>query len=130
MKFRHPTGTRIASTNGQVVLVGPDWRPLHVDLHREALAKGCECDQRTIRTSDPVAPTGSESAVNPLNEEALIRKALIVMVQRNEEDDFTGSGTPNLNTLTKEVGFKVDKQTALAVWHQLEEEAKAAGDAE
>lgn len=130
MKFRHPTGVRIALTTGYVALVGPKWRELHVDAHREALAKGCECDQTTIRTQTPAPPVGGEGAVVPLEEKAAIRAALIAMITRNGEEDFTKAGTPMLKTLAKEVGFEVEKETALAVWHELEAEAQAAADAQ
>jgi len=130
MKFRHHTGVRLALTSGLVTLVGPDWRPLREEFHREALAKGCECDQSTIRTQELKPPAGgSTEAVTPLDERTKIRAALIRMVERNGEDDFTASGTPNLNTLSKEAGFRVDRTVGLEVWHELEREAQAAADA-
>lgn len=125
MLFRHPAGVRLALTSGHVEIVGPEWQDLHEMFHREALAAGCECDQNTIRTTTLQAPTASDAAVTPLDEAAGIRAALIRMVERNDDDDFTAAGTPNLKVLAKETGFKVNKTQALAVWHVLEEEAKA-----
>ncbi len=128
MKFRHPTGVRLASTAGHVTTIGPEWRELRADMHREALAHGCECDQNTIRTRPAEPAKASEQAVVPLDETAAIRAALIAMVERNGEDDFTDAGNPNLKTLSRQAGFKVEKQAALAVWHQLEAEAAQAND--
>lgn len=130
MKFRHPNTVRLALTTGHVTIVGPQWRDLHTMFHREALAKGCECDQRTIRTSTEAPPTASDAAVKDLDEAVAIREALIRMVERNDEDDFTAAGAPNLKALAKETGFKVDKTQALEVWHQLEAEAKGQSDGE
>lgn len=129
MRFRHPHGVRLALTSGHVTIVGPEWRPLRPEFHREAMAKGCECDQSTVRTQPQQPPKASDQAVVPLAEADQIRKVLIVMVDRNAEDDFTTAGTPNLTTLAKELGFRPEKETALAVWHQLVEEAGGSGQA-
>lgn len=124
MKFRHADGVRIALNSGHVTLVGPDWRELDPIFHRAAMAQGCECDQSTIRTQDQIPQTGDGAIVN-FDEAGKIREALIRMIERNAEDDFTGSGSPNLKTLARETGFRIDKELALCVWHQLEQEAIA-----
>ena len=92
MKFRHNIGVRLSLTSGHVTLVGPDWRSLHERFHTEALSKGCECDQGTIRTRTLAQPIAGPNAVTPLNEPAAIRAALIRMLERNGEDDFNNDG--------------------------------------
>lgn len=126
MKFRHIPGVRLALTSGLATFVGPDWRALRVDFHREALAAGCECDQTTIRTQNVEPPKASPDAVVPLDENAAIRKGLLDLVERNADGDFTKDGTPNLKSLEKLIGFKPEKQTALSVWSALLTEAQAA----
>lgn len=126
MKFRHIPGVRLALTSGLATFVGPEWRSLRVDFHREALANGCECDQTTIRTQNVEPPKASPDAVVPLDENAAIRKGLLDLVERNAEGDFTKDGTPNLKALAKLIGFTPEKQTALAVWSDLLAEAQAA----
>lgn len=130
MKFRHPEGVRLAMTSGQITIVGPKWRELREEFHREALAKGCECDQKTIRTNAAKKQKKSDEGVTHLNEADKIRTGLIAMVTRNDEDDFTAAGVPNMDVLAKEVGFNVDRNEALEVWHQLEAEARAASESE
>ena len=126
MKFRHNIGVRLSLTSGHVTFVGPDWRSLHERFHTEALSKGCECDQGTIRTRTLAQPIAGPNAVTPLNEPAAIRAALIRMLERNGEDDFNNDGLPSLKALAAECGFRVEKGAALAVWHELEEEARVA----
>lgn len=125
MKFRHSDGVRVALISGHVTSIGPDWRELDPIFHREALAKGCECDQSSIRTQD-LSPQAGEGAVVNFDEAGAIRVALIRMIERNGNGDFTGSGAPNLKVLAKEAGFKIDKEIAMRVWHELEEEAQSA----
>lgn len=141
MKFRHPNGVRLALTTGHVTIVGPEWRLLLEMFHREALANGCECDQRTIRTTTHV-PAASPQAVKQVDERDAIRTAIIKMLERASDptfgSDFTAAGTPNINTLAGLCGFRVDKDSALTVWGEMqaeadaeaEKEAQAAADAE
>lgn len=124
MKFRHPDGVRLALSSGHVTLVGPDWQPLQEMFHQEALTKGCECDQTTIRTRTLEPAVAGPNAVTPLDERAKIRKALILMVERNGEGDFTGSGAPNINIVSKECGFRADKGLVLEEWNSMVEEAQ------
>lgn len=124
MKFRHNLGVRLSLVSGHVTFVGPDWRPLHERFHTEALSKGCECDQSTIRTRTLQKAVAGENAVTPLNEPVAIREALIRMLQRNGVEDFNHDNMPNLEVLAAECGFRIDKGTALAVWHELEQEAR------
>ena len=44
--------------------------------------------------------------------------AIEVMTERNERNDFTGTGLPNLNALSKQVGFRVDKTELARVWQE------------
>lgn len=125
MKYRHHTGVRLSLVSGHATFVGPDWRALHERYHHEALAKGCECDQQTIRTRELAQPITGPNAITPLNEAALIRAGFERMLARNGEDDFTFDGIPNLEVLGAECGFNIDRQTALEVWNLMVDEATA-----
>ncbi|MEI2453854.1 hypothetical protein [Lysobacter firmicutimachus] len=119
MQFRHPDGARLALTTGHVTHVGPDWAPLHPLFHAEALAQGCECDQRTIRTRQVVVPRASDSAVKALDESELIRGALMTLAQRQHPGDLTGDGMPDLKVVASLCGFRAKKETVHAIWHDL-----------
>lgn len=125
MKYRHHTGVRLSLISGHATFVGPNWRALHERYHHEALSKGCECDQSTIRTRELAPPVTGPNAVTPLNEAELIRAGFERMLARNGEDDFTFDGIPNLEVLAVECGFNIDRQTALQVWNQMVDEAVA-----
>lgn len=129
MKFRHHAGVRLALLSGHTAVIGTEWRPLHPRFHQEALSKGCQCDQTVIPDRPEVNVQSSPAAVTVLDEKVAIRKAIITMAGRKEEGDFTSAGNPNLNALAKLTGFRVDKESMVEVWRELQEEAKSAGDA-
>ncbi|MGO1000756.1 hypothetical protein [Lysobacter sp. CA196] len=128
MQFRHPDGARLALTTGHVTFVGPEWTPLPPLFHAEALAAGCECDQRTIRTRAAIVPRASDAAVRPLDEPHLIREALITLAQRQQPGDLTGDGMPDLKVVAALCGFRAKKEVVYAIWHDLVD-ASLAGDA-
>lgn len=125
MKFRHHTGARLALPNGQVALVGTDWRELDDQFYQEALVQGCEVDKRVIESRPDVAPQASDSAPKVFDEAVAIREALELMRARSEQGDLTGSGMPNLNVVSGLAKIPVKKETVYAIWNQLEAESKA-----
>jgi len=119
MQFRHPDGVRLALTTGHVTHVGPEWTPLHHMFHAEALAKGCECDQRTIRTRHAVVPRASDAAVRPLDESEAIREALVTLSRRQQPGDLTADGMPDLKVVASLCGFRAKKEVVHAIWYDL-----------
>lgn len=126
MQFRHPDGVRLALTTGHVTHVGPEWTPLHEMFHAEALAKGCECDQRTIRTRHAVVPRASDAAVRPLDESEAIRAALMTLAQRQHPGDLTAEGMPDLKVVASLCGFRAKKETVHGIWYEIVDEGLAA----
>ena len=124
MLYRHPNGARLALTSGHVTFVGSDWQELAPRFHDEAVRAGCQFDQQIVAPPPP-APPGAPSpdAVTVLDDEKVLRAALIRMVERSAEDDFTAAGMPNLNTLRKEAGINFDRELAYRVFHALKQEA-------
>jgi hypothetical protein len=55
-----------------------------------------------------------------------IRVAIDVMCERNGRNDFTASNTPKVAMVSKEVGYKVDRNEVKKVWQQRNEELAAA----
>lgn len=47
-----------------------------------------------------------------------IREGLDRLVTRNERDDFTASGVPNVAAVSKEVGYRVDRTEVVKAWRQ------------
>ncbi len=118
MKFRHPTGARLALTNGQVALVGSEWRELPQDFYQEALVQGCEVDKNVIEQRHQQTPEG-DGNTRPFDESVAIREALELILTRNEAGDYTGSGMPNLNVVSGLVKFAVKKEHVYEIWHDL-----------
>ena len=106
MQFRHPTGVRVATTTGHVTLVGTEWRELPDFMHTQALALGCECDQTRFRANPDARPKSSpEVAAVPVGDDAVIRRALELMLTRKGDpdcaSDFTADHTPNAGSMVQ-----------------------------
>lgn len=69
----------------------------------------------------PTAPA------DPAERTPLIMKAIEALVERNEREDFTAAGSPTVDALSKQVGFKVQSKEIAAVWQAFHDK-KAAGD--
>lgn len=131
MKYRHHKGVRLALTSGHVTTVGTDWQTLHPRYHEKALAAGCQVDQGIIEKPPVAPPASSPQAQVNTDEVSILRKALIKMIERNADNDFTESDKPNLKTLRKEAGIEFDKDVAYRLYEELKAEASAAdGEAE
>ncbi len=127
-KFKHPRGVRLTLDSGHVTHVGKEWEPLDERFHQAALEKGCHCDQEII--GDRVDPNASTRTVTDttekqrtLDEPALIRIALMEMIGRNQEGDFTTDNLPNTNVVKKLAGFACSKQSVMEAWNKLNAEA-------
>lgn len=123
MKFRHPRGVRLALLSGHVTNVGADWVELDPIFHQAALEKGCHCDQETIGDRAGLSLTRGPDASKQIDPPEAIRTAIQLMIEREEEGDFTAAGNPNLNIVSSLVGFKPHKDDVLQVWHAMKAEA-------
>lgn len=66
--------------------------------------------------------TASESRieeVDPGERAKAIKKAILAMAARNIREEFTASGAPNANVVSKEVGFKVQTKEIIPVWDEI-----------
>lgn len=126
MKFRHATGVRLALTSGHITEVGPDWVELDQRFHQEALSLGCEVDKTVITSRKEVKIEGSENAPKLLDEDLIIKETLILMRGRNKKGDFTGSGMPNVVTVSSLAGIRTNKEQVYAMWRLVEQESAPA----
>ena len=131
MQYRHPSGARLALTSGHVTRVGPEWKELDPMFHAAALIARCEVNQGVIPAiADVPPPAPSPQAVVNVDEETVIRKALIHMLERNSEaDDFTNAGLPNLKVVRRVAGTEVDKGQVYRIFEELKAEAAASAAA-
>lgn len=127
MKFRSPMAEpiRVALLSGHTAIIGSEWRELDPIFHREALAKGAQCDKTEIENPDVPVRASKEGADKVIDEATEIRKALIAMLSRDEKGDFVAStGLPNLKTVEKLAGFRVEKEAVYAVFRAMKDEAQ------
>ena len=128
MKFRAPTETpiRVALLSGHTAVITDEWRELDPIFHRDALAKGAQCDATDIANPVVTVQSSDEGAAKVVDAETEIRKVIIQMLGREEDGDFVAStGLPNLKTVEKLVGFRVDKEQVYTVFRAMKDEASA-----
>lgn len=125
MKFRSPTETpiRVSLLSGHTAIIGHDWRDLDPIFHRDALASGAQCDAKAIDNPDVSVESSAEGSAKVTDADAEIRKAIIAMLDREEDGDFVAStGLPNLKTVEKMVGFRVEKERVYSVFRAMKDE--------
>lgn len=128
MKFRSRSNTetiRLASTSGDILLIGSEFVEIPAHMEAEAYAKGCVSEEiyNSIRadiendSADATAKTALVSGT--LTEEqrvSAIKTAINAMLDSNEEGNFTAQGLPHLKKLSTLAGFTVAKEEMEAVW--------------
>ena|SRR5690348_13778412 len=125
MQFRSPNDNpiRLALTSGHSAIVSREWRELPEILHHAALSAGCECDQEHIVPKRVEVESGPDAMNRVVDHDGEYRKALAVMIERNEEGDFTGADLPNINVVSKLCGFSARKEDVLRVFRAMSAEA-------
>ena len=63
---------------------------------------------------DPEKPV--EVPLSPDEREVKLREAFALLIDRNESNDFTGSGVPSVPSVEKLVGFDTDRKEVGSVW--------------
>jgi len=82
--------------------------------------------QDVFEEPEPVAP----QPVDPAQRLVAIRKAVEVVVDKNEREDFTAGGSPKVTAVSRETGFKVDQTEVRKAWQARNEELASNNDAE
>lgn len=83
---------------------------------RECVALGAE-----RYDGKPAIEEDSAKEAAPLHAEDRMEAVLAAIervIERNERDDFTGTGLPKVAALSDEAGFKVDKTELNRVWQE------------
>jgi len=60
--------------------------------------------------------------VDPGHRAIDIAAAIETLVTRNEREDFTAAGMPNIKSVSKEVDYRVDRSEVVKVWRQRAED--------
>jgi hypothetical protein len=58
----------------------------------------------------------------------LIMEAILLLVERNDREDFTAAGAPRADAISKEVGFRVQAKEFAPVWQRYHDELAEAGN--
>ncbi|MES2347035.1 MAG: hypothetical protein V4641_05625 [Pseudomonadota bacterium] len=127
LKFYSPDGTdmRVCLPDGRTAIVGEEPRDLHPAFNRAAIRAGC------LSTDMPSA-VRMQGADVPLQDDVFKRKEAIKekmseALRAEEgapgyEDAFTSSGIPNINWLSKAVGFNIERSERDELWSEVQAE--------
>jgi hypothetical protein len=90
--------------------------PTYVPKHcvKEAVALGAELLEGEV--VDALEDEVVIVHVTPEERVAKLKDAFRVLEERNERNDFTGNGQPNVHALEKLVGFAVEAKERTKVW--------------
>lgn len=128
IKFRSPTDKpiHVAILSGHAATIGPQWRELPKILHKAAIAEGAISSNMTREAIDAVV----EGASGALDQDVAVKNALVAMLEEKDEpENFTETGTPNIDVLSTRCGFNVERAQMLRVWKALQDETGDDGDA-
>lgn len=133
-QFYSPDGTpiRVCMPGGHVAIVDENPRPLPQSMWKAAAREGC-------LTTDMPAAERMKAPTPGIEFEPFERRAAIkAAIERayNMEDDaegfedaFTANGLPNINWLSRELGFTVERPERDEMWREVQAEAEAADEA-
>ena len=62
---------------------------------------------------------------DPAERNPLILAAIVKLIDRNDREDFTAAGSPSVDAVTKEVGFKVSAKEIAGQWQEYHEKKAA-----
>lgn len=129
MRFRNPDPTsdpiRVALLSGHITTIGNEWRDLPEIFHQEAVRLGAEReDSANLPYPKPVeVKAGPDAQAQVVGEDAHYREAITAMLTRNDPDDFTAAGLPNIKVVSKLCGFNATKEDVLRVFREMKSEA-------
>lgn len=119
-KFRAPDGETIVLNDingGHTAVLTDQWRELPERFHREAISNGAEISDQTI------ANRTVEKAPEFDEQEATVEKALKEMIERDDDQDFTGAGMPNIAIVRGLAGFNAPRELIFVVFERLKKQA-------
>lgn len=128
MKYRSPTGEplRVATTAGHTAILGEEWQELQPVFHQAALLAGAEVDKQVTSAKETKPESTGPQAKDT---DAIIERALKVMLERDQDGDFNAADEPNLKVLSKLAGIKITREQVSPIYHRLVEEADDTPDA-
>jgi hypothetical protein len=132
IRFKSPTedSLYVASTLGHAARIGPKWRELPQTLHADAIAAGAITDNMDADTvASQTAKVNPVTGSSETDIQKLIREGIAALLESDDAKAFDKAGIPDLRRLSTQVGFNVERQQMLDVWHAMEAESEAADHA-
>jgi hypothetical protein len=113
MQFRSPNETPIsvALTSGHMALVTQEGVELDQIFHREAVALGC--------IPDGIAAPIKTNNAKGFDRAVVIGEAMQDAIDEKNPKDFKANGTPDMGSLSKRVGFAVNRDEVDAIWAEV-----------
>lgn len=117
LKARGDKPVQVCLLSGHCIMVPPEGREVAQMFLDEAFRQGCIPVE--IAAEDM---TAKETGTQGVGRDEIIANGIKEMLERG--DELTGAGLPNLKTLSKDVGFAVEREEMVAIFNRLSEEAK------
>lgn len=101
--------------------------PTHVPpiVYQECLALGAIPEDGVPVDPDAGRPVVGASPTDPGIRTTDIRKAIDILMGRNERGDFTAAGQPSIAAVSKIVDYKVSSKEIASAWQDLHDEKGA-----
>ena len=126
--FGSDNGTRIATTDGHIVIVPPEGCELPERFHTQAYAAGCVSEAQISRLKKITEGTETKMPSLPAKNderETQIKTVLIQMLNGSDPEVFNESGQPNLRRINSRLGFQASRDEVDATFAALQAEATA-----
>ncbi len=124
MRLKSPTSEPISfgtmSGSGHCMVLGPDGAEIPQMFLQPAFAAGAvpaDAVAEEFVALPPQTPTKTH--------QELIQDAIKVMLERNEEGDFTAAGLPDRRRLAKVAGLNVTAEDLIIAWQAVNDAAGA-----
>lgn len=128
MKFRSRSDNktiRLASTSGDILLIGSEFVEVPLHMEAEAYASGCVSEElynsiKSDMEKDAAAKTAlTGGSLTAEQKHEAIKLAIGAMLDSHENGNFTAAGIPNLKVLVRQTGFQVSKEEMDAAWAEV-----------
>jgi hypothetical protein len=111
--LRHPSGHSFEFLPGQPLSIPPNCVKAVLGMGgRAAEDKEMDLSEEEVDHRPNYGPTDPEERI----EEIVVK--VKEMIENNQREDWTGTGTPNINVLSSRLGYKVTKPEVLEAFNQ------------
>jgi hypothetical protein len=109
----------IAMTNGHTFRIGAEWVLIPEFAWQACYAAGCISEDilKGMMADLQAAPEVQKR----INKDSDIRSILKGWIEENKLENFNTNGTPKINPLNEELGWRADRAVVNRIWFEIQE---------